>query len=167
MRRIALVAMLSALLSGCFSSDKPMFSAETAVMALGNGGKYATFEQLSDGKEEPSDTIEVRLGTNKVYDFVDEKGEVTPVTIHPLSGDEHVLQAKLKGGYGYVVIRTASPKEALVTPVECNKQDEAKMTALGVVRRDRFECRIDSVANPAAFFAGVTRSRPVSRMVLK
>jgi hypothetical protein len=166
MRRIALVAMLSALLSGCFASDKPMFSAETAVMALG-GGKYATFEQLADGKEEPSDTIEVRLGPNNVYDFIDEKGEATPVTIHPLSGDEHVLQAKLKGGYGYVVIRTASPKEAIVTPVECNKQDEAKMAALGVERRDRFECRIDKVADPAAFFAGLTRSRAVSRMALK
>jgi hypothetical protein len=167
MRRIALVAMLSALLSGCFASDKPMFSAETAVLAFGNGGKYATFEQLSDGKEELSDTIEVRLGANNIYDFIDEKGEATPVTIHPLRGDEHVLQAKLKGGYGYVVIRIASPKEAIVTPVECNKQDEATMAALGVVRLDRFECRIDKVADPAAFFTVVTRSRPVSRIVQK
>jgi len=166
MRRIALVAMLSALLSGCFASDKPVFSAETAVMALGEGGKYATFEQLADGKEEPGDTIEVRLGANNVYDFIDEKGDVTPVTIHPLSGDEHVLQAKMKSAYGYAVIRTSGPTEALVIPVECNKQDEAMLQALGVVRLDRFECRIDKVADPAAFFAAVKRSRAVSRMVL-
>jgi hypothetical protein len=167
MRRIALVAMLSALLSGCFSSEKPMFSAATAVLALGDGGKYATFEQLADGKEEPSDTIEVRLKANNVYDFIDEKGVATPVTIHPLSGDEHVVQAKLKDGYGYLVIRTSNPKEAIVTPVECNKQDEAKMAQFGVVRLDRFECRIDKVADPIAFFTAVTRSKPVSRMVLK
>jgi hypothetical protein len=165
MRRIAVVVALGALLSGCFASDKPLFSAETAVLALGEGGRYATFE-TGDGKEQPSDPLTVRPGPGNVYDFINEKGVATPVTFHPLAGEQHIAQVKLEGdaGYGYVLLRTDG-RQAVVVPIECNKQDEATMKALGVERRDQFECRIDKVADPLAFFAGVTRSKPVSRMV--
>ena len=166
MRRIAVVVLLSALVSGCFASDQPLFSAETAVLALGDGGRYATFE-LDDGKERPSDPMTVRPGPGNVYEFIDHKGTVTAVSFHPLSGDEHVAQVKLEGdaGYGYVLARIASPNEIVARPAECHKQDEAKMQALGVVRRDQYECRIDKVADVAAFFLGLKRSEPVSRMV--
>ena len=165
MCRIAFVALFAALLSGCFASDQPLFGPETAVLALGDGGKFATFEQ-DNGKETPSDPIEVRAGVNNVYDFINEKGVATPVTFHPLSGDEHIAQVKLQGdsGYGYVLVRTDG-RELVVIPAECSKQDETKMAALGVVRRNQFECRIDKVADPAAFFARLKRSEPVSRMV--
>jgi hypothetical protein len=165
MYRIAFVAFLAALLSGCFASDRPLFGAETAVLALGDGGKFATFE-LDNGKEKPSDPIEVRTGANNVYSFVNEKGVATPVSFHSLSGDEHIAQVKLGGdsGYGYVLVRTDG-REVVVIPAECDKQDEAKMAALGVVRRNQYECRIDKVADPAAFFAGLKRSEPVSRMM--
>ena len=36
---------------------------------------------------------------------------------------------------------------------------------LGVEFRGQYECFIDNVANPAAFFAGLKRSDPPSRMV--
>jgi hypothetical protein len=167
MRRtpILFALAISLLLSGCFASDRPLFGSETAVLALGDGGKFATFEQ-DNGKETPSDPIEVRPGANNVYDFINEKGVATPVTFHPLSGDEHIAQVKLGGdsGYGYVLVRTDG-RELTVIPAECDKQDQAKMAALGVVRRNQFECRIDKVADPAAFFKGLTRSEPVSRMV--
>ena len=39
------------------------------------------------------------------------------------------------------------------------------MAALGVVQRNQFECRIDKVADPVAFFVGLKRSEPVARMV--
>lgn len=167
MRRssILLAFAISTLLSGCFASDRPLFGPETAVLALGDGGKFATFEQ-DNGKETPSDPIEVRTGANNVYDFINQKSVATPVTFHPLSGDEHIAQVKLAGdgGYGYVLVRTDG-RELTVIPAECDKQDQAKMTALGVVKRNQFECRIDKVADPAAFFAGLKRSAPVSRMV--
>jgi hypothetical protein len=165
MRRIAVVVMLGALLSGCFASDKPLFSAETAVLALGEGGRYATFE-IRDGKDEPSDPVTLRPGPGNTYDFIDEKGVATPVTFHPLSGDEHVAQAKLEGngGYGYMLVRTDG-RQAVAIPVECNRQDAARMEALGVVRRDQFECRIDKVGDMAAFFLGLKRSEPTTRMV--
>ena len=166
MRRIAVVVMLGALLSGCFASDQPLFSAETAVLALGDGGTYATFER-DDGKEKPGDPLTVRPGPGNVYEFINQKGVATPVSFHPLAGDEHIAQVKLNGdaGYGYVLARVASAKDVVIVPAECSKQDEARMQALGVVRRNQFECRIDKVGDPIAFFVGLKRSEPVSRMV--
>ncbi len=162
---IAVVLALGTLLSGCFASDRPMFAPGTAVRALGDGGKYATFEQI-DGKDTPSDPIVVRPRPGNAYDFVNEKGAVTPVTLHPLAGGEHVAQLTLEGnqGYGYILFRITG-KEAMVIPAECNKQDAAKMASLGVVQRNQFECRIDKVADPAAFFAGLKRSQPLAKMV--
>jgi hypothetical protein len=137
MPRLAVVVLLGALVSGCFASDRPMFAPDTAVRALDDGGRYATFEQ-DQGKEKPS---------------------------HPLPNGEHVAQVKLEGnsGYGYVLARV-SGKDVLVVPAECNRQDAAKMAVLGVVQRTQFECRIDNVADPVTFFVGLKRSEPVSRM---
>ena len=165
--RAVLTIALATLLSGCFASDRAMFSPASAVAVLGDGGKYATFEQ-DQGKEKPGDPIEVRARPGNVYDFVNEKGHATPVTFHALPNGEHVAQVKLEGnsGYGYVVARVTA-KDVLVVPAECNKQDGAKMAALGVVQRNQYECRIDKVADPVAFFVGLKRGEPVSRMARK
>jgi len=165
MQRFALIAILSALLTGCFASDKPVFAPESAVRAVGNGGKYATFEQV-DGKEKPSDPVEIRPRGANGYEFIDEKGVVSPVTFHALPDGRHVAQAKLEDdkGYGYLLVRVDG-RQIVVTPIECNKQDNAKMASLGVVRRTDYECRVDAVADPVAFFAGLKASDPVSRMV--
>ena len=159
-----LALALTTFLSGCFASDRPMFAPDTAVRALGDGGKYATFEQYQ-GKEKPSDPIEVRARPGNVYDFINQKGHATPVTFHALPNGEHVAQVRLEGdsGYGYVLARV-TPKDVLIVPAECNKQDAAKMAALGAVPRNQYECRIDKVADPVAFFVGLKRSEPVSRM---
>lgn len=164
MPRLAVVVLLGALVSGCFASDRPMFAPDTAVRALDDGGRYATFEQ-DQGKEKPSDPIEVRARPGNIYDFINEKGHPTPVTFHPLPNGEHVAQVRLEGnsGYGYVLARV-SGKDVLVVPAECNRQDAAKMAVLGVVQRTQFECRIDNVADPVTFFVGLKRSEPVSRM---
>jgi major membrane immunogen (membrane-anchored lipoprotein) len=165
MQRIALVVLLSALLSGCFASDKPIFAPDSAVRAVGDGGKYATFE-LSDGKENPSDPVEIRPRGANGYEFIDEKGVVSPVTFHPLPDGRYVAQAKLEDdkGYGYLLLRVDG-RQIIVTPIECNKQDDARMVSLGVVRRTDYECRVDAVADPVGFFAGLKASDPVSRMV--
>jgi hypothetical protein len=164
LRRVAVIVALGALLSACFASDRPMFTPESAVRALGDGGKYATFEQ-DQGREKPSDPLEVRARPGNVYDFINEKGHAASVTFHALPNGEHVAQVRLEGnsGYGYVLARVTA-KDVLIVPAECNKQDGAKMTALGVVQRNQHECRIDKVADPVAFFVGLKRSEPVSRM---
>ncbi len=164
MRRVLLLT-LAGLLSGCFASDRPMFPAASAVRTLGEGGRYATFE-IIDGKEKASDPFVVRPRGDGGYDFVNEKGASNPVTFHPIAGGLHVAQVKLDGaqGYGYVVTRIVASGMTVI-PAECDRQDGKTMDALGVSRRNQYECRIDKVADPAAFFAGLTFSAPVSRMV--
>ena len=167
MSRIAsiLVLALGFLLAGCFASQQPMFQQSTAVPALGDGGRYATYEQV-DGKDVQAEAMTVRKRSDGGYDFVNDKGATNPVSFHPIAGGLHVAQVKLDGdsGYGYVLFRI-SGNEALVVPAECDKQDQARMAALGVEIRGRYECRIDRVVDPAAFFAGLKQSPPISKMV--
>ena len=85
MQRLAAVfaLALAILLSGCFGSDRPMFAPERGVSAL-EGGRYGLFEQYGD-QTKPSEYMEVRLRDN-VFDFVNEKGAVNPVSFHPIAG---------------------------------------------------------------------------------
>jgi hypothetical protein len=170
MRHIpALLALaIGGLLSGCFASDKPMFAPESGVNAL-EGGRYALFEQYGDQRK-PSEYMEIRP-RGSVYDFVNEKGAVNPVSFHPIAGGMHVAQVggmprtgTDKTGYGYALFRI-SGREALVYVVECDKQDKAMLAAARVEVRGQYECFIDNVADPAAFFAALKRSDLPSRMV--
>ncbi len=166
MRRLATILALAAgfLLAGCFASQQPKFPQSSAVPAL-EEGHYTTFE-IVDGKDIASDKYVVRKRPDGVYEFVDEKGRTTPVTFHALPGAAYVAQVQLenKKGYGYVVFRR-SGNELLVNTPDCEKQDKAKMTAAGVEIRSQYECFIDKVADPAAFFAGLTYGKPASKMV--
>jgi hypothetical protein len=169
MRRLATILALAAgfLLAGCFASERPMFPQSSAVPAFGSGGRYAAFEQV-DGKENPTEKIVVRPRGDAGYDFINEKGAATPVTFHVIPGGLHAAQVKLEGkqGFGYVLFRVSrNGNEALVIPAECEKQDQAKMIALGVDIRSKFECHIDKVADPVAFFSGLTTGASISRLV--
>lgn len=167
MRRLATVLALAAgfLLAGCFASQRPMFPPTSAVPALGDGGRYAAFEQ-GDGKDKPTETMTVRPRSDAGYDFINEKGAATPVTFHVIPGGLHVAQVKLEGnqGYGYVLFRI-SRNEVLVIPAECDKQDQAKLVALGVEIRNKLECHIDKIADPVTFFAGLTTGASISKLV--
>jgi len=66
-------------------------------------------------------------------------------------------------GYGYALFKIDG-REALVYVVECDKQDKAQLEKLGVAI-GQFECRIDRVADPAAFFASLTLGEPTSKLV--
>ena len=109
--------VVAGLLSGCFASDKPMFAPETAVRALAPG-RYGLFEQYG-GQSKPSEHMEVRLRGN-VYDFVNEKGAVNPVSFHPIDGGLFVAQVgemprrnSDDKGYGYALFKIEG-REALV-----------------------------------------------------
>ena len=165
---ILLTLALTTLLSGCFASDKPMFAPDTAVGAL-EPGRYGLFEQYGD-QSKPSEYMEVRQ-RGSAYDFINEKGAVNPVTFHPIAGGLYVAQVggmpqqgTDKKGYGYALFKIDG-REALVYVVECDKQDKTMLAAARVEIRGHYECFIDNVANPAAFFAGLKRSDPPSRMV--
>ncbi|MEJ0075936.1 MAG: hypothetical protein WDO17_10905 [Alphaproteobacteria bacterium] len=164
----ALALALATLLSGCFGSDRPMFPPESGVPAL-EPGPYALFEQYGD-QTKPSEYMEIRQH-GSVYDFINEKGASNPVSFHPIAGGMHVAQVggmpqpnTDKKGYGYALFRI-NGREALVYVVECGKQDKAMLAAARVEIRGQYECFIDNVADPAAFFAGLKRSDPASRML--
>ena len=169
MRTPAAVLLLAVgtLLSGCFGSDRPMFAPESGVSAL-EAGRYALFEQYGD-RSKPSEYMEIRQrGT--LYDFINEKGAVNPVSFHPIAGGMHVAQVgglprtgTDKTGYGYALFKI-NGREALVYVVECDKQDPAMLAAAGVEKRGQYECFIDKVADPATFFTRLKLSEP-SRMV--
>jgi hypothetical protein len=168
MKRIAFVALLAILLSGCFGSDRPMFAPESGVPAL-EPGRYGLFEQYGD-QSKPSEYMEIRQ-RGSIYDFINEKGAVNPVSFHPIAGGMHVAQVggmpqagTDKKGYGYALVRI-SGREVLVYVVECNKQDKVMLAAARVEIRGQYECFIDNVADPAAFFAGLKLSDPPSRML--
>lgn len=170
MRRISvlLAIALATFLSGCFGSDRPMFPPESGVSAL-EPGRYALFEQYGD-QSKPSEYMEIRQ-RGSVYDFVNEKGASNPVSFHPIAGGMHVAQVggmpragTDKTGYGYALFRI-SGREALVYVVECDKQDKAMLEAAHVEIRGQYECFIDNVPDPAAFFAALKRSDPPSRMM--
>lgn len=170
MQRLAagLVLALSMFLSGCFGSDRPMFSLESGVQAL-EPGRYGLFEQYGD-QSTPSEYMEVRQ-RGSAYDFVNEKGAVNPVSFHPIPGGIYVAQVgglkqpgTDKTGYGYALFRI-NGREALVYVIECDKQDKAMLAAARVEIRGQYECFIDNVADPTAFFAGLKRNDRPSRMV--
>src|ERR1044072_3319074 len=170
MQRLAsvLALALSTLVSGCFGSDRPKFAPESGAHPP-EPGRYALFEQYGD-QSKPSEYMEVRQ-RGSVYDFVNEKGAVNPVSFHPIAGGMHVAQVggmprpgTDRKGYGYALFRI-NGREALVYVVECDKQDKAMLAAARVEIGGQYECFIDNVADPAAFFAGLKRSDPPTRMV--
>jgi hypothetical protein len=59
------------------------------VRAL-EGGRYALFEQYGE-QNTPSEYMEIRQ-RGSVYDFINEKGAVDPVSFHPIADGTYVAQ---------------------------------------------------------------------------
>jgi hypothetical protein len=173
-RTVEMIRMTAAfafalLLTGCFISDRPMFSAASTVQPL-QAGRYGLVGEYGDPNK-PSEYMEVKLRPDGGYDFINEKGAVNPVTFHPIRGGLHVAQVGLvpqrgtdKKGYGYAIFQIDG-RQARVHVVECGKQDSRKLIAAGVVIRGEYECAIDAIADPAAFFSGLQYNEPATRMM--
>ena len=157
----------SFLLSGCFSSETPKFPTESAVAAFGDGGRFQGYERTEGDRYKKTDgaMMMMKRRGDGGYDFVDEKNKVQLVSFHPVAGGNFVGQAHEDGKshYDYVVVRIAG-NEALIYFPDCDKQDKAQLEKLGVVI-GQFECRIDRVADPAAFFASLMLGEPTSKLV--
>jgi len=167
--RISVFAALAAslLLTGCIFSETPKFPAGSAVAAFGDGGRFQGYDRTDDGHFKKADEaiFTVKRRGDGGYDFIDQKNEVQPISFHPIAGGNFVGQAYESGksGYDYVVVRVAG-NEAFIYFPDCNKQDQAQLEKLGVAI-GQFECRIDRVADPAAFFASLTLGEPSSKLV--
>lgn len=160
-------AALALGLSACIVSTEPKFPASSAVAALGDGGTFGVFER-EDGKMKRSETMIVRRKSGNLYEFVNEKGEAVPVSFHPIGKGRHVLQGGAEGtppkGWGYVVVQITGG-EMLTYPVDCDKQDKARLAAAGVDLSKKYECGIDKVADPVALFDGFALGEPNSKLV--
>jgi hypothetical protein len=155
------------LLSGCFSSETPKFPLASAAAPFGDGGRYQGYERTDGDNFKKDEIITVKRRTDGGYDFVNQKGEVQPISFHRVAGENFVGQASPETGktrYAYVIFRVAG-NEAFVYLPDCEKQDKAQMEKLGVVFVGRYECAIDRVADPAAFFASLTLGEPTSKLV--
>jgi hypothetical protein len=161
---VALAAAL--LLSGCFFSQAPKFPAESAVAALGDGGRFQSYERTdADDSYKKSEVVTLTRRPDGRYDLIDEKGTVDQVSFHPMAGGSFVAQATESGKarYEYLVVRITGNEASFYLP-DCAKQDKAQLEKLGVVIEE-FECTIDRVADPAAFFASLKLSGPFMKLV--
>lgn len=165
--RIALALALPFLLAGCFTSSQPKFPLSNAVPALGDGGRYVAYERRDDGSFKRDETVQMRPRAAGGYDYIDEKGKVTPFSLHRIGPDRHVAQAIRDDGHtaDYILLH-ARDAEVLTYATDCAKQDAAKLKRLGVEIRDQGRiCAIDKVADPAALFAALKLGEPSGKMV--
>ncbi len=160
--KIAAVALLSVCLAGCLSSKRPLFGEAQAVAALGDGGRYQTWERTDSGGYKREERVSVRR-TGKVYEFTDARGVSTTVSFHPLTEGRFAGQILSGGGdYAYVMMRMEG-RVAYMHAADCEKQDKEKLAALGVEFRNR-QCLLDKVTDPQALFAALEFGPPTSKM---
>jgi hypothetical protein len=160
-------AAVSLVLSGCFSSEQPKFPLASATAAFGEGGRYQVLERQSSGTFQHQEDFMVKRLADGSYEFVNEKGDVLPISFHPLADGVFVGQAKPekeKPGYGYVVVRITAGEALLYAP-QCDQQDQARLSAFKVILKDKYNCVIDQVADPRGLFAGLDFGEPISKLV--
>jgi hypothetical protein len=147
-------------------SQQPKFTMASAVAAFGDGGNYQVYERIERDQYQKDELITVKHRADGGYDFVNQKGETQPISVHPIAGGSLVGQATSQDrpGYGYVVFRVVGNETFVFVP-QCNTQDKATLDRLGVTAAGRYECLIDKVADPAAFFASLSLGEPTSKMI--
>jgi hypothetical protein len=162
---LPVVAALSVLLSACFTSENPKFPMSSAVAAFGKGGRYVVFEHVRDGKFRKQRVLTVKPMPDGSYQFVGEKS-VLPISFHDIGNGIVVGQAKPKdnkNAYAYLFLRKQDAEAFFHLP-QCDKQDPAVLSKYGVVHRDKYECSIDKVSDPAKLFAALDAGEPTSKL---
>jgi len=160
--RVILVTLLALALGGCLSSKRPLFSEATAVAALGEGGRYQTFEATDSGSYKREEKMTVRR-TGRIYEFTDSRGVATSVSFFALIDGRFAGQVVSGSGeYAYVMVRMEG-SAVYLHAADCDKQDKPKLAALGVEFSGR-QCLLDKVSDPQALFAALQFGTPTSKM---
>jgi len=162
---LLVAAALSVLLSGCFTSEEPKFPLSSAVAAFGTGGRFVVLEHAGKGEFRKQGPLTVKQLLDGSYEFIRGK-TVLPISFHDIGNGVIVAQAKPndRNSYGYLFAIKKGTETFLHLP-QCDKQDAAVLSANGVVYRDKWECSIDKVADPAKLFAALTFGDPNSKIV--
>jgi hypothetical protein len=166
---LLVAAVLSVLLSGCFTSQTPKFPMSSAVPALGDGGRYVLFNHVGKGKFKRDRVVTVKRLPDGAYEFTPDKPEKsgksrTPqLSFHDIGNGVIIAQAKSQEDnahpYAYLFVMQKG-KELLLDLPQCDKQPGTVLEANGVVFRDKWECSIEKVADPAKLFAALTPGEP-------
>jgi hypothetical protein len=163
---LLVVAALSVLLSACFTSENPKFPNSSAVAAFGSGGRYVVFEHVGKGKFRKQRTMTVKQTPDGPYEFIGDKTSIL-ISFHDVGNGVIVGQAKPddnnKHAYGYLFLIRKGNELFFHVP-QCDRQDAAVLSTNGVVYRDKWECSIETVADPAKLFAVLTPGDPAYKL---
>jgi hypothetical protein len=154
-------------LSACFISTEPKFQLAGAAAPFGAQGRYGLYERGEDKNFSRQEMVLVKRRGDGAYEFINDKGEVVPVSLHDVGNGRFVGQSKSekdRQGYSYLVFRISGP-EVLVYLPDCAEQDKTLLARFGVEIRANDECAIDRVADPAGLFAAVELGEPHSKMM--
>jgi hypothetical protein len=170
---LLLIAALSVLLSACFTSESPKFPVSSAVPALGSGGRYVAFNHVGKRKFQKDQVLTVKPMPDGSYQFIPDKpGKPGPsrplqISFHDIGNGVIIAQAKGPENnthpYSYLFV-TRQGNEVFFDLPQCDKQDQAVLSAHGVVQRDKWECSIEKVAEPAKLFSALTPGEPDIKM---
>jgi hypothetical protein len=167
---------LSVGLGGCLTSKQPLFAQDTAVAAFGDGGRYVAYERTGARYKRDEQVQLRRVGSG--YDYVNEKGDVTAVTLHALGPRLFTIQAKSDdGGYNYARLRM-SGAIGFVEIADCDKQDVKKLASLGIVVQESelakaltgrdhakvHDCLLDGVNDIGKVFATLRFGAPTGKL---
>ena len=159
-----IVCFVGMLLSGCFTSQVPRFPLSSAAAPFGDGGRYIVFEHLGKGEFRRQGPIAIKRMPDGSYEFSREDN-VLPISFHDVGRGLIVAQAQDKKlSYVYLFLTRKGAEMFLHLP-QCDRQDQAMLSAQGVVRRGKYECSIDNVADPAKLFAALVPGEPTSKIV--
>ncbi len=164
---IVFAALLAPLLAGCFMSNAPKFPLAGAAAPFGAEARFGLYERGEDKIFTRQETVVVKRRSDGGYDFVNEKGEAVPISLHDIGNGRFVGQSKSEKdrvGYSYLVFRMNGP-EVLVYLPDCGEQDKALLARFNVDVRSGDECAIDRIADPAGLFAAVELGEPNSKMM--
>lgn len=173
---LAAVVALSLALGGCMTSRQPLFAEASAVAALGEGGRYIAYERIG-ARYKRDEVVELRR-RDRGYDYVNEKGAATPLTLHPLGGGLFAVQARTENGdYVYARLRMRGGA-GYVAIADCDRQDMRKLAALGVAARDngfanalgsrgapKRDCVLDGVRDAKKAFSALDFGPPTGKLV--
>jgi hypothetical protein len=165
--RILLAALLAPLLCACFTSTGPKFPLTSAAAPFGDEARFGLYERGEDKNFARQETVVVKRRTDGAYEFVNEKGDVVPISLHDVGHGRFVGQSqsdKDPQTYTYLIFRAEGP-EVLVYLPDCADQDVTLLASFGVVIGPHNECSIDRVADPAKLFAEVELGEPNSKMI--
>lgn len=175
-RALAGLVALSAALGGCMTSHRPLFPEGSAVAALGEGGRYVAYQKVG-AHYRRDETVELRR-RERGYDYVNEKGAITPLTLHPLGGGLFAVQARDGGGdYVYARLRLTGVA-GFVAVADCGRQDKRALAALGVVAQASAlpgrsagrgppprDCDLDGVRDARKVFSTLDFGAPTGKLV--